>query len=164
MVNAWAICIIFGASQLALSAINTQSAASSSMATIIVFGTSCASSACVLRGAPQKVIPYILTKHITASPPVTASITIAIGPASCSATASTRLSENSDCRVYHSLIKPFSGGRADIARQPIRHAAAVHGIRFASAPIFSMSWVCKREIIAPAPRNSSPLNSAWLSR
>ncbi|RIG18552.1 hypothetical protein UL79_04540, partial [Shigella dysenteriae] len=47
------------------------------MATIIVFGTSCASSACVLRGAPQKVIPYIFTKHITASPPVTASITIA---------------------------------------------------------------------------------------
>lgn len=62
-VNAWAICIIFGASQLALSAINTQSAASSSMATIIVFGTSCASSACTARRTTESNTVHFYEAH-----------------------------------------------------------------------------------------------------
>lgn len=54
LVNAWAMCIIFGASQLALSAMNTQSAASSSMATIIVFGSFlCLFSVCTARRATE---------------------------------------------------------------------------------------------------------------
>ena len=37
------------------------------------------------------------------------------------------------CKVSHSLTKPLSGGKAEIARTPIRNSTLVHGMRAGDA-------------------------------
>ena len=68
----------------------------------------------------------------------------------------------SDCRSSHSLTKPFSGGSAAIAKAPMAKVAAVTGIRLASPPRLSRSRLPVADWMEPAPRNSKPLNAAWL--
>ena len=70
---------------------------------------------------------------------------------------------SNDCRVSHSEAKPFSGGSPAMAMAPMRKAPAVQGMRRSSPPRRSRSrpWTARSN--DPAPRNSNPLKTAWLS-
>ena len=62
----------------------------------------------------------------------------------------------------HSEAKPFSGGSAEMARQAVRNAAEDTGMRWISPPSRSMFNVPAATWMAPAPKNSTLLNSMWL--
>ena len=65
--------------------------------------------------------------------------------------------------MSHSEAKPFSGGSPAIAIAPTRNAPPVHGMRRSRPPSWSSSSEPTAFSNAPAPRNSSALNTAWLS-
>ena len=52
---------------------------------------------------------------------------------------------------------------AEMASAPIKKQMAVAGMRRNRPPIFSMLRVPVEYSSAPAPKNSSPLNIAWLN-
>ena len=61
-------------------------------------------------------------------------------------------------------MKPFKGGRAEIAAAATRKSAPLWGMRRSRPP----SWSRSRRPVAiwtdPADKKSAPLNAAWLSR
>ena len=84
-------------------------------------------------------------------------------PPSPSATPPFAGTASSDWSVSHSDANPFSGGSPAIAIAPTRNAPPVHGIRRSRPPSRSISSEPAARSNAPAPRNSSPLKTAWLS-
>ena len=67
-------------------------------------------------------------------------------------------------KVSHSETKPLSGGSADSPAAPMSNATAVTGMRWMSAPSFSMSRRPVALNTAPAPQNSRLFSSAWLTQ
>ena len=78
----------------------------------------------------------------------------------------TPLSSTGACRavwnVSHSEMNPLSNGIPEMDRQPIRKNTAVCGMRRIRPPMLFRSYSCVACAMAPAPRNNSPLNRAWL--
>ena len=107
-------------------------------------------------------MPNALTKQKAASPPVRARRPAAATPP-MPAVKPRVVNASSDWKVSHSLTKPLSGGSAEIAAAPTRKVAAVQGMRWINPPSASRSRVWVACCTAPAPRNSSALNTAWLS-
>ena len=107
-------------------------------------------------------MPNALTKQAAASAVVSASS----APADRKQKVDERLGRAARSRyrnawnVSHSLAKPLSGGRPEIAIAPTRKNSAVHGIRRSRPPNCSICRVPVAITTPPAPRNSSPLNTA----
>ena len=138
----------------------TQASASITIAACIESGASRACSASFERGIARNVIPNALTKHAAARPLVSASMQTAIGINTATSGCGILKPPSSDWKTIHSEAKPLSGGRAEIAAEPIRKQSAVTGIGLISPPSFSILRVCVACSTEPAPRKSSPLKVA----
>lgn len=90
-------------------------------------------------GAARKVTEKAFTKQAAASPLVSASTATAATQNIAPLPALLRAPAKIAWKVSHSLINPFSGGRAEMAIEPARKAKAVYGISLMSPPIFSIS-------------------------
>ena len=110
------------------------------------------------------MIPNAFTKHAAASALVNARSAPATGNRKRTRASEERWNPNRKAwKSSHSLTKPLRSGSPEIAAAPTRKKSAVHGIRLARPPISSMCRVPVATTTPPAPRNSSPLKSAWFS-
>ncbi len=121
-----------------------------------------ASRAAGERGRPRKGMPNALMKQPAASAAARASSAPTAGTISFSPQwgncGLTRIAWN----ISHSDTKPLSGGSAEIAPQPTRHATAVRGMRWIRPPMRSMLFSPVAVSTAPATKNSRLLKTAWL--
>ena len=60
-------------------------------------------------------------------------------------------------------MKPFRGGRAQMAAVPARKSSAVRGMWRPSPPRLSSEVVCVAERMLPAPKKRSGLKNEWLA-
>ena len=161
------VCCVIGSKtgriQLAPSPRTKQAAARMPMPIRIETAASCADAAASLRGSARNGMPNAFTKHAAASAAVNASREPAIGNISRVRLSVVPKPARSAWYVSHSLTKPFSGGRPEMATAPIRKKNAVAGMRRIRPPISSMLRVCVECTTDPAARNSRPLNMAWLN-
>jgi hypothetical protein len=107
------------------------------------------------------VIPNAFTKQAMASPPVRARPAMPRANIRFSSARSICWVWSSAWNVSHSLTKPLRGGSAEIAAEPTKKQAAVHGMRLIRPPISSMFRVPVACRTAPAPRKRSALKAAW---
>ncbi len=138
----------------------THSAARTACGTSIAVGDSSAAAAAVLRGKARKLIPNALTKHAAASAVVNASSAPQSGKISRTNAGVDAKPRSSAWNISHSLVNPFKSGSPEIAIAPTRKNRPVHGIRRSSPPNSSSCRVPAAITTLPAPRNSSPLNTA----
>jgi len=87
--------------------------------------TSFASCAQRLLGRARKVIPKALTKQAAVRPLVKASIPAQKPRNNLVPPVTLKAPVKNACKLSHSLIKPLSGGRAEIAIAPIKKQKAV---------------------------------------
>ena len=102
-----------------------------------------------------------LTKVAAVNPPVRASTATPSGMATSMAVSPEGSPWSRLWRSSHSLTKPHSGGRAQMARPATMNTGALRGSRFTRPPSRSRSRspvACWSEL---AERNSEPLNTAW---
>ena len=115
------------------------------------------------RGMARNVMPKALTKQAAQSPAVRASM-----PSDSTISTATRgdgapMPGRSDWKSSHSETKPLSGGSPEMAAEPTRKSAAVHGMPRIRPPRRFMSRMPVAWSTAPAPRKRRPLKTAWLT-
>ena len=121
--------------------INTQSPAKSPILTYIITGTSLACLACSVRGKARNEIPNALIKHVATNAPVKATTAPQMIVSILMSTDGMLNPFSKDWKISHSLMNPFNGGIAEIAKAPTRNKGAVTCNRLIRPPNSSMFFV-----------------------